>query len=199
MPTKARRFLVLAVAVGTAVLSGADEGRGGLFGRTLTDAQEVVADTQINHGDMTIVGSVDRADTTYDPGQPVTLSVKTSKAAHVAILRVLANGDTTLLFPNKAHPKSDIAANTALTVPGPDDAVKIAAPDKPQIVLYEFVASTASDSWLFSRGPDKNSDFADLGATTRAIAKDLVSSLKVGKGPDTVAIYVTVRVGGGLF
>ena len=180
---KARRFVIFAVIAAAAALGGADEGRGGLFGRTLTDAQEVIADTQINHGDMTIVGSVDREDTTYDPGKPIILSVKTSKAAHVAILRVLANGDTTLLFPNKAHPKSDIAANTALTVPGPDDAVTIAAPAKPQIVLYEFIASTATDSWLFSRGPDKGSDFADLGVTTRAIAKNIVSSAEDRQRP----------------
>jgi hypothetical protein len=89
-----------------------------------------------------------------------------------------------------------MAANTVLTVPGPDDAVKIAA-DKPGVVLFEFIASSSGDSWLFTRAPDKDSDFADLGITTRAIAKDLVSTLKVGKGPETAAIYVTVRVSGG--
>lgn len=164
----------------------------------LTDAQKAIADVQINHGDMTIAGSVDREDTTYDPGQPITLSVKVSKDAHVAILRVLANGDTTLVFPNKAHPKADVAANTVLTVPAPGEAVKIAV-DKPQIALFLFIASTSGNSWLFKRAPDKDSDFADLGSTTRAIAKDLLSTLKVAKGPETAAIYVTVRVGGGLF
>jgi hypothetical protein len=161
----------------------------------LTDAQQVVADTKINWGTMTIEGAVDRADTSYAAGQPITLSVTTSKSAHVAILRVLANGDTTLIFPNKAHPKSDIAAGETLTVPGPGDAV-IVAVDKPQVVLFEFIASTQGDSWLFKRPPDKDSDFADLGVTTRAIAKDIVGALKIGKGPQTVATYLTVQIGG---
>jgi uncharacterized protein DUF4384 len=160
----------------------------------LTQAQKAIADTKINHGDMTIRASADRADTTYEPGQPIVLSVSTSKDAHVAILRVLANGDTTLVFPNKAHPKADIAANEVLTVPGPGDGITIAA-DKPQVVLFEFIASTAADSWLFKRAPDKDSDFADLGVTTKLIATDVVASLKVGKGAaETAATYVTVRV-----
>jgi hypothetical protein len=194
-----RRRLLLAAALAAGVIGSAEEGNGGLFGRTLTDAQQAIADTQINHGDMTIAGSVDRKDTTYQPGQPIALSVKVNKPAHVAILRVLPNGDTTIVFPNKAHPKSDVAANAVLSVPGPGEAVKITAPDKPGIVLFEFIASSAGDSWLFTRAPDKDSNFADLGVTTHTIAKDLVSTLKVAKGPETAAIYVTVRIGGGLF
>jgi hypothetical protein len=160
----------------------------------LTDAQNAIANTKINHGAMTIQGAADRADTTYAVGQPIILSVSTSRDAHVAILRVLANGDTRLLFPDKAHPKADIAANQVLTVPGPSDGITIAA-DKPGVVLVEFVASTAGDSWLFKRGPDKDSDFADLGVSSHAIAKDIVDSLKVGKSDaETAATYVTVRV-----
>ena len=160
----------------------------------LTDAQNAIANTKINHGAMTIQAAADRADTTYAVGQPIILSVSTSRDAHVAILRVLANGDTRLLFPDKAHPKADIAANQVLTVPGPSDGITIAA-DKPGVVLVEFVASTAGDSWLFKRGPDKDSDFADLGVSSHAIAKDIVDSLKVGKSDaETAATYVTVRV-----
>lgn len=165
----------------------------------LTDAQQVIADMKINHGDMTIDGSVDRADTTYDPGQPITLSVKTSKDAHIAILRVLANGETTIVFPNRAHRSAAIPANTVLTVPGPSDPVKIAA-GKPGIELYEFIASTAGDAWLFTRPPDNGSDFADLGVTTHNIAKDLIAALKIGTGHDMAATYLSVRVNGrGLF
>jgi Domain of unknown function (DUF4384) len=195
----ARRCLLLGALAAAAIGFGVGESRGDLFGRTLTDAQQVIADTKINHGDMTIAGATDRTDTTYNPGQPIALSVKVSKDAHVAILRVLPNGSTAIVFPNKAHPKADIKANTVLTVPAPGENLKIAA-EKPGIMLFEFLASTSGDSWLFTRQPDKDSDFADLGVTTRAIAKDLVSTLKVGKGPDTAAIYVTVRIsGGGLF
>ena len=62
-------------------------------------------------------------------------------------------------------------------------------------MLFEFIASTAGDSWLFNRGPDADSHFANLGVTSRAIAKGAVDSLKVGKGgADTAATYVTVRV-----
>jgi uncharacterized protein DUF4384 len=189
----------LAVAVVLAALAGGCDfaARTGIMRddmAVLTDAQNAIANTKINHGDMTIQAAADRADRSYDVGQPIVLSVSASKDAHVAILRVLPNGSTTLLFPDKAHPKADIAANQVLTVPGPRDGFTIAA-DKPGVVLFEFVASTAGDSWLFKRAPDKDSDFADLGVTSRAIAKDIVDSLKVGKaGADTAATYMTVRV-----
>ncbi|HXC28007.1 MAG TPA: DUF4384 domain-containing protein [Stellaceae bacterium] len=165
----------------------------------LTDAQEAIATAELDHGGLTVAGSVDRADTTYDPDQPITLRVQTNKNAYVAIFRVLGSGETTLLFPNRGHRKAAITANSVLTVPAPDDAVKIVA-DKPGIVLFEFVASTAGDAWPFNRAPDDGSDFAALGTTTRALAKDLLDGLKVGSGHETAAAYVTVRInGGGLF
>jgi hypothetical protein len=190
----AAALLLVAAAAGCTTA-----GRTNVFNHdTLTDAQQAIVDTQINYGAMTIEGSVDRPERDYDVGQPIMLSVKVSKNAYVAILRVLANGDTTIVFPNKLHPKADIAAGEVLSVPGPQDAVSISV-DKKQMVLFEFVASTAGESWLFHRAPDEGSDTADLGGTTRAIAKDITGALKIGKGPETVATYLTVKVGGGLF
>jgi hypothetical protein len=79
-------------------------------------------------------------------------------------------------------------------MPGPDDPVTIKATPPGGVMLFEFIASTSGDSWLFHRAPDKDSDFADLGGTTRSIAKYIVQSLHVNKGPETAATYVTVRV-----
>ncbi|HTZ37636.1 MAG TPA: DUF4384 domain-containing protein [Stellaceae bacterium] len=196
MLSRACRQPLLALALGAGLLGCTAAYKTDMLRKdVLTDAQAAIAATQINHGDMTMEVSADRPDTTYDPGQPITLSVKVSKDAHVAILRVLPNGDTAIVFPNRAHPGSDIAAGQVLSVPAADDAVKLAA-DKPGIVLFEFVASTAGDSWLFKRAPAEGADFAELGVTTHALARDIVGALKVGRGPDTVARYLTVRIAG---
>jgi len=165
----------------------------------LTDAQKVIADAKFNQGDMTIAASVDRQDTTYDPGQPINLSVTTSKDTFVAILRILPSGDTAIVFPNRGQRIAWATANTPLTVPRALDAVTIAA-DKPGVVLFEFIASTYGQAWLFTRAPDDGSDFVDLGVTTREIAKDLTSTLKFGTTHAVAATYLTVRIaGGGLF
>jgi hypothetical protein len=161
----------------------------------LTDAQEAVAYTRFNSGDMSVAGSVDRKDTTYEPGQPITLSVKTNIDGYVAVLRVLANGDTAIVFPNRAHPSAAIKANTPLTIPAAGEAVKIAG-EKPGVVLFEFVAAANGNSWVFKRAPDAGSDFAYLGATTHQIAKDLATNLKPGPGHDTAAVYLTVKIAG---
>jgi Domain of unknown function (DUF4384) len=189
-----RRLLLAAAVAASAAGCAAAQKTDLLRKDTLTDAQQVVADAKLDHGDMTIVGSVDRPDTTYDPGQPITLSVKTSKKAYVTILRVTANGDTTIVFPNRGRRDAAVPANTVVTVPAPGEAVKIAA-DKPGIVLFEFIASNAGDAWPFSRPPDDGSDFADLGGTTRNIVKDLLNGLKIGSH-DTAAGHVTVRITG---
>jgi hypothetical protein len=49
---------------------------------------------------------------------------------------------------------------------------------------------------VFKRAPDNGSDFANLGVTTRNIAKDLLSSLKVGGPADTAGVHLTVRITG---
>ena len=165
----------------------------------LTDAQRAIADAKFNQGDMTIRAAVDHPDTTYDPGQPITLSVTASKDTFVAVLRVLPNGDTAIVFPNRAQRIAWATANTTLTVPRADDAVKITA-DKPGIVLFEVIASTYGQDWLFTRAPDEGKDFADLGVTSRQIAKDLTGTLKFGTTHDVAATYLTVRINGrGLF
>jgi hypothetical protein len=194
-----RRVLV-AVAIAAAVAGCASAQRTDLLRKDVrTDAQNAIADTRFDHGDLTISVSTDRPDTTYDPGQPITLKVETNKDAYVAILRVLENGDTAIVFPNKAQRDTAVKAHTALLVPGPGSPVKIAA-DKPSIVMFEVLASTSGNSWLFKRAPDEGSDFADLGVSSRNIAKDLVSTLKVGGSAETAGVHMTVRITGrGLF
>ncbi|HEU0215882.1 MAG TPA: DUF4384 domain-containing protein [Stellaceae bacterium] len=191
----AGRLLVAGiVAAGTAACTVAH--RTDVFRQDeLTDAQQAIGDAKLGAGDLTVEGSVDRPDTTYAPGQPITLSVKTNKDASVAILRVLASGETVLVFPNRAHRDAGVKANTVLMVPAQGEAVKIAV-DQPGTVLFKFIASTAGNAWIFKRAPDEGSDFANLGVTTRNIAKDLTSTFKPGSGA-AAASQVSVRITGG--
>jgi hypothetical protein len=192
----ARRLLVAGLVVaGAAACSVAH--RTDLFREDeLTDAQLAIADAKLGAGELTIEGSADRPDTTYAPGQPISVSVKTSKDAYVAVLRVLPSGDTAIVFPNRAHRDAGVKAGAVLAVPAPGDKTKIAV-DKPGTVLFEFIASTSGNSWLFKRAPDEGSDFASLGITTRNIAKDLVSALKPTGGVAIGASHLTVRITGG--
>jgi len=172
----------------------------------LTDAQQVIADMKIGVSspngtdqkgtDLTIIGAVDHADRRYRAGEPVTLSVEVSKAADVAVLRVMPNGATTLIFPNRSQASAAVSANSPLRIPAPGASFQIAAADKPGIVLFEFIAASRGDAWLFSRKPEGSADFAELGTTTRALAKDIALSLRGGRGSDTAAVHLTVSVHG---
>ena len=162
-------------------------------GDRLSDAQQVIADMKIGPSGLTITGGVDRADRAYRAGEPITLSAEVNRVAYVAVLRVLPNGATTLVFPNKAQPVAQVAANSPLRIPGPGVATRLSA-DQPEAVLFEFIASANGGSWLFGRKPQGAADFAELGTTTRALAKDIVDSLKPRSGRDTAAASVIVRV-----
>jgi Domain of unknown function (DUF4384) len=166
----------------------------------LTDAQQVIADMKIGPSDQTggelkIVGAVDHADRHYRVGEPIALSVQVNQAAYVAVLRVMPNGATTLVFPNRRQASAQVAANSPLRLPAAGDQLGIAA-EKPGVALFEFVAATRGDSWLFNRKPQAAADFAELGATTRALAKDIVLSLRAGHGADTAASHLALRVRG---
>lgn len=171
---------------------------------TLTDAQRVIADMKIGASDprgepkgadLGIIGAVDHADRRYRVGEPIILSVQVNKAADVAVLRVMPNGETTLIFPNRRQASARVSAGTPLRIPEPGAPLAITA-DKPGVVLFEFIASTRGGSWLFNRKPQEPADFVELGTTTRALAKDIVLALKAGNGSDTAASHLAIRVRG---
>jgi len=148
--------------------------------RQLTAAQEAIADMKIDPSDLTITGWVDRDDRTYRTGQRIKFSVWVNRDAYVAVLRVLRNGKTTLLFPNKLQPKAMVPASMTVNIPGAGDRFEIVA-GKQTPELIEFVASTKGDSWLFTRKPEGSATFVELGTTTKELAKDIAAALE-GKG-----------------
>lgn len=166
----------------------------------LTDAQEVIADMKIGPTvpegvDLAIIGAVDHADRGYRVGEPIALSVEVNQPAYVAVLRVMSDGTTTLIFPNRRHPSAQLAANAPLHLPEPGEPATITA-DKPGVALFEFIASIRGDSWLFKRKPPDGADFAELGTTTRTLAKDILTSLRVGHGAGTAAAHLAAQVSG---
>jgi hypothetical protein len=177
---------------------------------TLSDAQQVIAEMKIGTsaekpgdpqgGDsqgagLKIVGAVDHADRSYRLGESIAMSVQVNQSAHVAVLRVMPSGATTLIFPNRRQASARVPADRPLSIPEPAAPVKITA-DKPGVVLLEFIASNRGDSWLFSRKPQDSGDFAELGTTTRALAKDIALSVRAGHGSDSAASHLALRVRG---
>ena len=203
--------------VAVLALLGAAGAACGVIGdsETLTDAQQVIAAMKIGRADpktadpkaadpkgadppgddLKITGAVDHADRSYRVGEPIALTVEVNKAAYVAVLRVMPSGATTLVFPNSRQATARVPAGATLHIPEPGAPLRIAA-DKPGVVLFEFVASTRGGSWLFDRKPKEPAEFAELGATTRALARDIVLSLKVGRGSETAASHLALRVRG---
>ena len=153
----------------------------------LTDAQQVIADMKLGPSGLRVMGAVDHADRTYRVGEPIGLTAEVNNAANVAVFRVLPNGATTLLFPNKEHPSAELPSNAAVKV-------NWGGIDKPGTVLFEFVAAKSGASFLFDKKRAEEGTHAELGTTTRALAKEVLMSLKPGPSRDTAAAHVVVRV-----
>lgn len=153
----------------------------------LTDAQQVIADMRLGTSELRVIGAVDHADRAYRVGEPIGLNAEVNKDANLAVLRVMQNGATTLLFPNKEHPSAEVPADTAVKIGG-------GAIDKPGTVLFEFIAAKSGDSFLFDKKRAEEGTHAELGTTTRALAKEVLTSLKPGPSRETAAAWIVVRV-----
>jgi hypothetical protein len=156
-------------------------------------AQQVIDRARIGPSELSVVGGIDHRNLVYRPGQKIRLTVSVSRDAYVAVLRVLANGVTTLVFPNRYQTSARLAANTVLEIPGAGDPFTITA-GKPGPELFKFVATTNGGSWLFSTKPEPGATFAELGSTTRALAKQISDSLGTTGGAKAAAAALVVRV-----
>jgi len=153
----------------------------------LSDAQQVVADMKLGPSELRIIGAVDHADRTYRVGEPIGLSAELNNTANLAVLRVLPNGATTLLFPSNEHPSAEVPANTAVKIGG-------GAIEKPGTVLFKLIGAKSGDSFLFDKKRAEEGTHAELGETTRALSKEILMSLKPGPARETAAAHIVVRV-----
>jgi len=183
--------LVLGVFCGGG--SGCDAIGGG--GDVLDDAQQAIVDLKFPPAGLNVIGSVDRGNRSYPAGEPIGLTVEVNQPANVAVLRVRANGATAIVFPNRQHPSAEVPANSPLRIPDPGSPLKITGA-RTGTVLFEFIAATRGGSWLFTRKPEGAAEFAELGTTTRALAKNIVTSLRPGPGAAVAAAHVTVEIKG---
>ena len=193
---RARSAALLTLALWAAVGAGCRYGTGGgMIGEmmggepTLTDAQQVIADMKLGPSELGVIGGVERGNRTYRVAEPIGLTAQVSKDANLAVLRVLPNGATTLIFPNKDHAAAEVKANGIVRLSG-------GAAEKPGTVLFEFIAAKSGDSFLFDKKRAEAGNRAELGATTRALAKEIIQSLKPGPGRETAAAPLAVRVEG---
>jgi hypothetical protein len=160
-------------------------------GPSLNDAQSAMALLKFTNSgspdDLRVAAQFDRPDGAYKPGDPIGLTVTTSRPASIAVLRVVHSGETTIVFPSRMQPDAHAANGVAhLTLPAGPEGTE----------LFEFIAATDGTAWVFTRKPAAPSDYVDLGGTTRAIVTDLETTFRhAGRG--TVAVsHQAIRIGG---
>jgi len=101
------------------------------------------------------------------------------------VLRVLRSGETTIVFPDKAHPDARTANQTVhVDVPAAKEGAE----------LFEFIAASDGASWLFKRKPDGAADYVELGSTTRALATDIATTFRGAAHGSVAVAHEAIRV-----
>lgn len=72
-------------------------------GAPLNDAQQVIVDLTFGASDLAVMARLDHPEGRYRVGEPIGFTVQVNKPASVAVLEVLPNGSTILVFPNREH------------------------------------------------------------------------------------------------
>jgi hypothetical protein len=181
LPPRCRRIAergAVAALLALAACVGPDE--------PLSDAQEVVAALTSRGSNLGVTLSPERP-SGYRVGDRIALSVRHAANAYIAVLRVERGGKTTIVFPNRAQPNAQVAPDGPLRIEGPVEENK-------GDVLFEVIAATGGESFLFKRKPAEGAAYAELGGTTRALAKEISTSLK--KSADVTATHIVVHVAG---
>jgi hypothetical protein len=182
------RFIALLLLAASSALGGA-----ALAGRTLSDAQQVIAALRFPPNTLRVIGGIEGNGRAYRADEPIVLSAEVNRPAAVAVLRVMRTGDTTEVFPSLSHPDARAAAGTKLRIAVPTVA-SVTAGDTKGAVLFEFIAAADGSSWLFHPQPAAGADFAQFGPTTRALARDIRGALRRAAGRGAATADVTVQI-----
>ncbi|MEM9139817.1 MAG: DUF4384 domain-containing protein [Pseudomonadota bacterium] len=83
---------------------------------------------------ITIGALLDRPNATYAIGDAVNLTVNVDREAYVTVFNVSPDGTTTVLFPNQFNQDNRVAANTAITVPGPGAKIQVGGPAGQELI-----------------------------------------------------------------
>ena len=118
---------------------------------------------------------VNRADSTYQIGEELTLFVRTSHDAAVTIVNVDALGRTTRLFPNKFATDNRLRANQVYQVPGQGVPFKFRIGGPAGVNLIKVIATTSSAPVLAGRSAKPDDAFE----TYEDSASDLARQVQV--------------------
>ncbi len=129
----------------------------------------------------------DRVDATFRIGEPVTISVRPQRDAHVTVLNIGSSGRATVLFPNQMQRDSRVRAGQVLTLGGPGAGYQIAPQGPAGVEMVHVVATTRPLSL-----PELNqlaaqpgaSPFLALGRSGEEVTRDLAIQ---ATGPEAVA------------
>ncbi len=118
----------------------------------------------------------DRVEATFRIGEPVTISVRPQRDAHITVLNIGSSGRATVLFPNQIQRESRVRGGQVLTLGGPGAGYQI-VPQGPAGVEMVHVVATSRPLSL----PELNqlaaqpgaSPFLSLGRSGEEVARDL--------------------------
>lgn len=136
-------------------------------------AQQVQRPVQLR---IPVAAWTDRVDAAFRIGEPITISVRPQRDAHITVLNIGSSGRATVLFPNQIQRDSRVRGGQVLTLGGPGAGYQI-VPEGPAGVEIVHVVATSRPLTL----PELNqlaaqpgaSPFLSLGRSGEQVTRDL--------------------------
>jgi hypothetical protein len=122
----------------------------------------------------------DRPDAIYRIGEPVTISVRPDRDAHITVLNIGTSGRTTVLFPNTIQRDSRVRAGQTISLGGPGAGYNIVPQGPAGVELVQVIATTRPLTLveLNQIGAQQGaSPFVSLGRSGEEVARDLAVQL----------------------
>jgi hypothetical protein len=194
----------LALAGATMAQSSSEEE----FARDLTIQQRPVyqfvqqqqAAQRPEQSHVPVTAWTDRPDATYRIGEPVTISVRPERDAHITVINIGTSGRATVLFPNTIQPDSRVRAGQTISLGAPGAGYNIVPQGPAGVELVQVIATTRplTLAELNRMGSQQGaSPFTSLGRSGDELVRDLAVQLSgaqsMAVGPSGLA-KVLIRV-----
>ena len=144
-----------------------------------TDLTPPPASPGSSEAGLAVTAAVDRPDRSYQDGDTLVLTVKTTEDAYIWVFDTGTSGKVHQIFPNKYDASNFLAANTALQIPQSDSKYQLAVSHPMGAELITVVASKDNASLT----PDLidtsgGGTFLALRGDAASVAKDLSITLR---------------------
>lgn len=140
---------------------------------------------------------VDQEDRTYEPGETLTLYVKTNQPAYLTVIDQGTSGKVHVIYPNRYQDRERIEAQRVVRIPSEDAPFRLRVGGPAGTELIKVIATTKPDPLISPEALAETGPVSVYRGTAESLTRDLTVELKQpqqGPQTDSAVAQVVVRI-----